>query len=164
MSAAHSRWSSVRVAACAILAGAYVAIGVVRVLPVFLAGGSSAARNPWSSTDKYLLNAAGLEDGSQEILRTLARVPAGKPVAVFALESSPSSTLTAYVVSYLAWPRPTQIIAMGGSQAKPEPIRRANFGALFFCGMAPPPDVPAAERLGSNITFSLLPNRGDPQP
>jgi hypothetical protein len=157
MSVTARHWPSIGRTACALLIGIYLVIGIVRVGPAII-GGETPTPQRWSSTDKYLLNTAGLENGSREILHALSRVPASKPVAVFALQSSASSTLTAYIISYLAWPRPVRMVTIAGKE-KPEPIEQHSFGALFFCGMAPPPDQIAGERLGSNLTFVLIPDQ-----
>src|SRR3982750_677959 len=106
MRATHRRRWLGPIVAGPLLLGISLAIGAVRVGPRIMSGEAPVPER-WSSTDKYLLTATGLESGSLEIIRTLERVPKGKAVAVFATQASYSSTLTAYIISYLAWPRPT---------------------------------------------------------
>jgi hypothetical protein len=136
----------------AALVAAYLGVSAYFLWPIR----GSTARNPtqvYYSTDTYLLTSAGMTDGSRRVLRAIASVSEQKSITAKFPRGSEQGVLSAFIISYLAWPRSVRLVPVAagpGSSEIPGP------GGAFFCRTIPPVEG-SAERLGVSLNFFLPP-------
>ncbi len=93
------------------------------------------------------------------ITQWLERVPPERPVLIISPDwQNRPATLVADVLSYLAWPRPAQVVF--GVEESIAHLRRfpAHYGAVAFCYLRPPPGFPPGTAFGPGLTLVAAPS------
>ncbi len=113
---------------------------------------------PYHTTNSYLLSLLKISDGSERLLRVFAALPTSRPVAVILPEGNDDAIFLEYVLSYFAWPREVQSIAVtrANARARLQSLDRDSLGAIFFCKLPPPPELGPRLQIGSSIVMVPL--------
>jgi hypothetical protein len=135
---------------CAALLGAFLFFSAPVVIRG-LGGPWAGPVQPFHSSDAYLRAITGTPGSSQRVIDLLSGLPVGKPIVIFIRESDSASSLLGMSLAYLSWPRDVQIPAVSGTDCGTQlaGIAPGSVAALAFCGLRPPPWIPAGIRLGS---------------
>jgi hypothetical protein len=111
------------------------------------------AITPNHSSDYFLTPLLGAPGGSERLTKAFASLPTNTPVAAIIPDGDVESNFTAYLLTYIAWPREVQLVAVNreNASARLEALGRDSLSAVFFCGVAPPAALEPAIRLGRNL-------------
>lgn len=122
---------------------------------LFIACGEGAFYPPtsYASTDAYFDALVGVQNGSDLVLTTLARVPADRALLYFCPKDHGRSDFVYGLLSYLTWPREIRKITVDPAELQQavSGLDRSSVGALIFCALQPPPDYTRGWRIGSQI-------------
>lgn len=115
------------------------------------------------SSDAYLKQLTGMQNGSEQLLKTFASLPRSKPFYVFLPEHELDSTFVSAVVVYLGWPAQFRCVAVRPNNALRQlrAVDLTSCGAIIFCGMKPPDWLQPKIALASNL--SIVPMRQEPE-
>lgn len=106
------------------------------------------------ATDNYLRVMLQREHATESLLQSFAALPPGPLAAYYEAENS-EAALMGFIVSYLAWPRPVQLIAVDAAtgQAKEEKTSATQFAGAYFCLVNPPAGAEPVVRLGQGMVM-----------
>lgn len=146
--------SSIWAAACCV----YLALGAPKIVSAFKVP-APAPLTAYHSTDAYLLGCTGVKAVSAGLIYFFKALPSNKSVVVFIPEDDVCGDVIGMTMSYLAWPRAVQTIAVGLPNIAPalQKIDPASLGAVIFYVVKPPPSWQGRDvRLGPNLTVVPL--------
>ncbi len=152
-----SRASAIQTVAWCALGAAFLGLAAPNIKPKY-------SHRPWwvyHSFDNILLSLIKREGGSEHLLRVLAQLPPGPLAAVHPADDT-AGILRAYIVSYLAWPRPVRLVSSPreGADNETNALLSAGCVGVFYCNLEPPRAGLPAVFIGEGLT--LVPAAGAP--
>ncbi len=134
--------------------GALLAVGA----PTIVKSKSSlplVERGRDSSVNSVLLQTLGESEVAPRLTEWLDALPRGRPILVLAAPDHLSASITADLISYLAWPRPVVVSTDREQSQKLLRNFREHYSAVGLCYLPSPPGLTPGKSFGPALTFIL---------
>jgi hypothetical protein len=98
---------------------------------------------PYGSSNGLLRVFVGFHGGSEKILEICKSIPVAQPSVVFWPEKNNNTSFCYLMISYLAWPRRVEGMAINQEQLAPavDRLREKSNGGIWLYGLAPTPNL-----------------------
>jgi hypothetical protein len=164
----NSLGNRVHVAAAVIFCAAFVVIGGKQVGQIFTVPAPIPPTPPTAShsTDAYLMQLTGMQNGSQQLLKMFGSLPASRPLYVFVREDKFDSSFVGALVAYLGWPARFRCVAVRPNNASGQlrAVDPLSCGAIVFYGMKPPDWLQPQVAFSPNLSIVPVRQEGERRP
>jgi len=103
-----------------------------------------------SSSDRFLLEALGVDEGAEKITTAISDLPPLQPLAIIAPNDNVYASLLLPTIGSFTWPRGIYLIHANNLNLKKtlDTLRRDQFAAVLYYDLAPPIPNAACRRVG----------------